>query len=274
MLPFVCICMLSAVPLVCDRDHSGMTEGILIASGKWFIINSMAFPWWRSAVCGLVMAYSIFALPFPDRTGDGPPLKRNVYFTGESQKDRKESVIVIRLFYVCSLVIKYTGGVVAVWYTYKFLLGYTTSPALLSLGMLSSIACFAGGITVFKKVVTRFIKYQQSKEEKRWFLAVGIMGLCEAFLDENDILPLIMISVISMFIICVITTGWDYDRSGVSDGLLMTYMQWTTLSLFNSKSAWQSVISGLTLSFVVASKVILSAYQCFNTFINLRLILF
>ncbi|MCL7031537.1 hypothetical protein MKW94_017802 [Papaver nudicaule] len=234
MLPLVCVCMLSAVTLVCDRDHSGLTEGILIASAKWFIINCMAFKWERSAISAAVMAHAILALftsvgePFRDRTDDGPPLERNVYFTGEPHEVRQRSSIVLKLFWLCFLMIKYIGGMVVV--------------------------CFVGGVSLFKEVVTGFIKYQQQKEQRRWFVAVGLMGILESFLDENNILSLIIITAISIFIICVVSIGWDHDRTGVTDGLFMTYFQWTALFLINSKSSWQLLMCGLTLSAVIASK--------------------
>ncbi|KAI3960028.1 hypothetical protein MKW98_016752 [Papaver atlanticum] len=235
IVPLISICM----------DHSGLTEGILIASGKWFIISTMAMKLEQSAMCGLVLAFSIISLftstgePLRDRTDDSPPLKQNVYFTGEPHENRQRSAPVLKLFWLCSLLIRITGGAVTIWIAYRFLSGYTTSSVILILGITSSLAIYTGGIILFKKL---------------WFVVICIMGLCEGFLDENTIVPFIIISIVSMFTICILTNGWDYDRTGVSDGLAVTYALRMVLFLTNSEPPLQLITCVLTLAFVVTSK--------------------
>ncbi|KAI3926578.1 hypothetical protein MKW92_046269 [Papaver armeniacum] len=260
IVPLISICMLCVVSLGWDRDHSGLTEGILIASGKWFIINTMAMKLEQSAMCGIVLAVSIISLftsvgePLRDRTDDSPPLKKNVYFTGEPHENRRRSALVLKVFWLCSLLIRITGAAVTFWVAYNYLLGYTTSSVILILGIISSLAIYSGGVVLFKQLLTEFVKRQQGREERRWFVVIGIMGLCEAFLDENTILPFIIISVVAIFTICVIVNGWDYDRTGVSEGLAVTYSLWMVLFLSNSKSLLQLALCGLTFCFAIASK--------------------
>ncbi|KAI3880389.1 hypothetical protein MKX03_020870 [Papaver bracteatum] len=260
IVPLISICMLCVVSLGWDRDHSGLTEGMLIASGKWFIISTMAMKLEQSAMCGLVLAFSIICLltsvgePLRDRTDDSPPLKQNVYFTGEPHENRQRSAPVLKLFWLCSLLIRITGGAFTTLVAYRFLSGYTTSSVILILGITSSLAIYTGGIILFKKLLTDFVKRQQGREERRWFVVICIMGLCEGFLDENTILPFIIISIVSMFTICILTNGWDYDRTGVSDGLAVTYALRMVLFLTNSEPPLQLITCVLTLAFVVTSK--------------------
>ncbi|OVA15104.1 hypothetical protein BVC80_613g3 [Macleaya cordata] len=116
----------------------------------------------------------------------------------------------------------------------------------------------AGGsilyVMLLRWLLPRLQARGELREKNRVVVAVLIIVLCDPFVDMKSLGPLVVLATLSSMLICVITTGLDYDRTGMTEGLLIGFLKLLLGYVMGSKLG-ESVICAMVLLLVIISKL-------------------
>ncbi|OVA20183.1 hypothetical protein BVC80_1663g83 [Macleaya cordata] len=172
---------------------------------------------------------------------------------GQYEADTRRSSLAIMLFRLSVMFITVLGFIVTIMCAYDRISSQYRTQRLSICVVLAAI--FAGGSTLYVKLLQWLIQHLHAREDKSWFGGLLMIALCDAFLHTDKMLPLALLSTLSMITLCVLTTGSGFDCTGIPEGLSIGFAKWLLVYMIDSKLL-HSVICGLVLLIVIVSKVI------------------